>query len=217
MLIRIRATGALLTDRQFRDLHPSTSFPAQLTPATLDHFGADPVLEGLRPIGEPWQQAEPDGVEEVEGLWFTKYRLEPENEPTDWLDRLKAGRIEAVRSIVDARLAAGAAIPAGETTLHVALDDGSRADMGAMATTALAVQVTSGAVPWPESYQTGWITIENIRIPLPGPADGLALAAAVGVVYATIRQHGRDLKDAILAAENGAALAAIDIEDGWPG
>lgn len=98
--------------------------------------------------------------------------------------------------------------------LHVAIGDGSRADMGAMATTALAA--ASSAVPWPESYAVGWIAIENVRIPLPAPADGLALAATVGDWYARIVQRARTLKDAALAAEDAAALEAIDIEAGWP-
>jgi len=110
----------------------------------------------------------------------------------------------------DLMVAAGAPIGG----LHVAIGDGSRADMGAMATTALAA--ASDSTPWPASYAVGWIAIENVRIPLPAPADGLALAATVGDWYARIVQHARSLKDAVLAAEDVAALDAIDIEAGWP-
>lgn len=120
-------------------------------------------------------------------------------------------RIAAVDRRRDGLLALGA--PAGG--YHIALDEGGiRSDMGSMATTALAA--ISGAVPWPIAYQRGWITIENIRIPLPTPADGLALAASVGAWYAGLVQHARDLKDALLAAGDEAALDAIDIEAGWP-
>lgn len=133
----------------------------------------------------------------------------------DTFEGRQAAKVAAINARLAAALAAGAPVTAGEATLHVALDGGSRADMGAMATTALAA--ASGAVPWPESYQTGWITVENVRIPLATPADGLALAAGVGDHYAQIRQHGRDLKDAALAAEDDTALDAVDIETGWPG
>ena len=44
----------------------------------------------------------------------------------------------------------------------------------------------------------------------------LALAASVGDWYAAIVQHRRDLKDAALAAEDAAALDAIDVTTGWP-
>ncbi|WP_411035738.1 hypothetical protein [Shinella sp. BYT-45] len=125
--------------------------------------------------------------------------------------KARDAKLAAISARVAGLLAAG--YPAGGG-LHVALDDASRADMGAMATTAVAA--AGGGVPWPESYQTGWIAIENVRIPLATPADGLALAASVGDYYAQIRQHGRTLKDAVLAAEDVAGIAAVDIETGWP-
>ena len=83
-----------------------------------------------------------------------------------------------------------------------------------MAATASAA--ASGAVSWPESYARGWIAVENVRIPLATPADGLALAASVGDWYAAVVQRRRDLKDAALAAGDAAALDAIDITTGWP-
>ena len=132
-------------------------------------------------------------------------------EPEPSLDDLRTAKVAAITAAADARLTAGAPVSGG---LHVALDDGSRADLTAMATTATAA--ASGAVPWPESYSRGWITIENVRIPLDTPSDGLALAASVGDFYAAVIQNRRDLKDAALAATTADALAAIDIDAGWP-
>ncbi|MBN9027888.1 MAG: hypothetical protein J0H20_20445, partial [Rhizobiales bacterium] len=63
----------------------------------------------------------------------------------------------------------------------------------------------------------GWITIENVRIALPTPADGLGLAATVGNFYAALRQHGRNLKDLVEAAETIGEIDAIDETAGWPG
>jgi hypothetical protein len=77
MLIRIRDTGAVITDGEFRTMHGNTSFPQQLTVELLDSFGADPVLEGAQPTGEPWQYPVGDGVEEIGGQWFTKWTLGP--------------------------------------------------------------------------------------------------------------------------------------------
>ena len=90
----------------------------------------------------------------------------------------------------------------------------SKRAKGAMAATATAA--ASSAVAWPESYARGWITVENVRIPLATPAAGLALAASVGDWYAAVVQHRRDLKDAALAAGDSAALDAIDHFAGWP-
>ena len=73
MRLRIRETGAVVYDQEFRALHPNTSFPLVLTPETLDDFGADPVLEGPQPTLTVSQYARYDGVEETNGQWFTKY------------------------------------------------------------------------------------------------------------------------------------------------
>lgn len=132
--------------------------------------------------------------------------------PAPTLDDLRAAKLAAINVEAYARLSKGAPV---EVDLHLALDDGSRADLTAMAATATAA--SSGAVPWPDSYARGWITIENVRIPLITPAEGLTLAASAGAYYAAIVQHRRDLKDAALAAEDKASLDAIDVSTGWPG
>lgn len=132
--------------------------------------------------------------------------------PAPTFEDLRVAKIAAISASANALLAAGAPATGG---LHVALDDGSRADLTAMAATATAA--SAGAISWPESYSRGWVTIENVRIPLATPADGLALAASVGDWYAAVIQHRRDLKDAALAAEDAAALDAIDVTTGWPG
>lgn len=137
----------------------------------------------------------------------------PASEPMSFSDR-QAAMLAAVDGRMISLLAAGAPTVYQAQTLHVALDDGSRADLTAMATTAVAAAAQS--IPWPASYQTGWITMENVRIPLPAPADGLGLAALIGDYYAQIRQHGRNLKDTILAAQDNNDLDQIDIEAGWP-
>lgn len=125
-------------------------------------------------------------------------------------------REAAVRARIEAELAKGAPIEVSPGVfLHVALDASTRADLTGMVATALAA--ASSAVPWPESYQLGFIAIENVRIPLPTPAEGLGLAALVGDRYARIVQNGRDLKDAVAAAADEAELDAVNVDGGWPG
>lgn len=136
--------------------------------------------------------------------------LSPEP-PAPSLIALRVAKLAKISATADALLSAGAPVSGG---LHIALDDGSRADLTAMAATATAA--SAGTVAWPESYSRGWITIENVRIPLATPAAGLTLAATVGDWYAALVQHRRDLKDAALAAGDEAALDAIDIAAGWP-
>ena len=151
----------------------------------------------------------PDGVgigwSHGSGGWIAPVEPEPS------FDSLRSAKIVDIAAAADELLAAGAPVAGG---LHIALDDGSRADLTAMAATATAA--SASAIAWPESYSRGWITIENVRIPLATPTAGLTLAASAGDYYAAIVQHRRDLKDAALAAANVAALDAINISAGWP-
>ena len=63
---------------EFRQLHSSTSFPQQITEATLNDFGADVVFEGPQASGGTvYQYSQRSGVEEIGGKWYTKYVLGP--------------------------------------------------------------------------------------------------------------------------------------------
>lgn len=77
MEIRIRNTGEVVTECEFRRLHQNTSLPA-LTPELLEALGADPVLHG--PDAQNllwWQHSQRDGVEQINGKWYTKYIAGP--------------------------------------------------------------------------------------------------------------------------------------------
>lgn len=148
---------------------------------------------------------------EIEAGWL--YDGESFAAPPTYLPTLaerQAAMIAAIDSLRAERIDAGAPVYG----LWIAIDDGARADLGAMATTALAA--AAGSVPWPAAYALGWITTTNERIALETPADGLALAAQVGAYYAGLVQHARSLKDAVLAADNDA-LDGLDVDAGWPG
>jgi hypothetical protein len=75
MEIRIRETGQVTTDSEFRAAHPNVSFPAALTAELLSEFGADPVLNGPAPTANRYQTVYRDGVEQISGNWFTKFSL----------------------------------------------------------------------------------------------------------------------------------------------
>jgi hypothetical protein len=78
MLIRNRLTGELTTISQFKSSQPNTSFPKQITTEILDSFGYDPVLEGAQSsVTAPYEVSVRDGVEEIEGQWFTRYITGP--------------------------------------------------------------------------------------------------------------------------------------------
>jgi hypothetical protein len=78
MELRNRTTGAVITEDAFRRDNRNTSFPPRLTGEIIDEFGYDPVLEGAQAtVTPPYQYSQRDGVEEVNGQWFTKYVAGP--------------------------------------------------------------------------------------------------------------------------------------------
>jgi hypothetical protein len=82
MTIRIRSTGQLMQDSEFRMLLKSAANAAwkapELTQEILDIIGADPVFEGPQASGGTvYQYSQYDGIEQVEGKWYTKYILGP--------------------------------------------------------------------------------------------------------------------------------------------
>ena len=78
MEIRNRATGELTTISQFKASLPNTSFPKQFTTDVLDSFGFDALLQGPQAtVTAPYEISVRDGVEEIEGQWFTKYITGP--------------------------------------------------------------------------------------------------------------------------------------------
>ena len=78
MEIRIRASGQVMTESEFRSSHPNTSFPSVLTVELLNSYDADPIFEGPQASGGTvYQFSQRSGVELVNGKWFTKYVLGP--------------------------------------------------------------------------------------------------------------------------------------------
>jgi hypothetical protein len=78
MEIRNRSTGAVITDSQLRDDNPQTSFPKQITTEILDSYGYDAVLNGAAAsVTGPYETSVRDGVEEIDGQWFTKFVVGP--------------------------------------------------------------------------------------------------------------------------------------------
>jgi hypothetical protein len=78
MQIRIRESGQVMFENEFRALHLNTSFPLQLSESLLNDMGADVVFEGPQATGgDVYQYSQRAGVEQVDGKWYTKYVLGP--------------------------------------------------------------------------------------------------------------------------------------------
>lgn len=165
-----------------------------------DGTSSDAVLDQMPP-GASIIAVRPSERHVLEGGQWT---AQPES-----LDEARGRKRAEIDTIADAMMAIGAPY-AG---YHVAVDASSRANLTAIAATALAA--ISGAMEWPGPYAQGWITSENVRVPLPSPQDGLTLANSAGEFYASLVQHKRTLKDAVLAAVTVAEVDAVDVEGGW--
>jgi hypothetical protein len=80
MQIRIRQTGAVMYEAEFRAYQKANGGPTWDTTTTevLTALGADVVFEGPQASGGTvYQYSQRDGVEQISGKWYTKYILGP--------------------------------------------------------------------------------------------------------------------------------------------
>ena len=100
MEIRIRATGQVMLESELRQWAKDNDGPSwdQTTPEVLEALGADPVLEGPQAQPTRYQVAFRDGVQEIEGQWFTKYSVADMD-----ADAIAAKDAEQAKSVRDQR------------------------------------------------------------------------------------------------------------------
>lgn len=98
MQIRIKETGEVVSEQGFRALNSNTSMPQQLTEAAINDLGGDVVLEGPQAQPTRYQVAFADGVEQIDGKWYTKYSVaEMEQDAITAKDAEQAKGIRATR------------------------------------------------------------------------------------------------------------------------
>jgi hypothetical protein len=79
MQIRIRESGAVMYESEFRAYQKANGGPSWETTTTevLEALGADVVFEGPQAQPTRYQFSFADGVEQTGGKWYTKYILGP--------------------------------------------------------------------------------------------------------------------------------------------
>ena len=80
MQIRIRETGAVVFDNEFRQYAQTQGaiFGTPVTEEFINQYGGDIVFEGPQASGGTvYQYSQRAGVEQVDGKWYTKYILGP--------------------------------------------------------------------------------------------------------------------------------------------
>lgn len=100
MEIRLRSAGKVITDGEFRALHPTTSFPPQLSVELLDSFDADVVFEGPQPTTTRYQFVARQGVIQMsDGNWYRNYvAVDMSDEAKAALDAQEAALVRAERN-----------------------------------------------------------------------------------------------------------------------
>ena len=105
MQVRIRETGAVMYESEFRAYQHANGGPSWETTTTeiLDNLGADVVFEGAQASPTRYQVAFADGVEQIGGKWYTKWSvMDMDQEAKDALDTTQA---EAMRKQRNEKLA----------------------------------------------------------------------------------------------------------------
>lgn len=80
MEIRIRSTGAVMLEGELRQWAKSNGGPSwdETTAEVLEALGADVVLEGPQATTTPpYEFSYRDGVQQIDGKWYTKYSVGP--------------------------------------------------------------------------------------------------------------------------------------------
>ena len=101
MEIRVRATGAAMQEQEFRAYQQANGGPTwdRTTDEVLEALGADVVFEGPQAQPTRYQVAYRDGVQEIDGKWFTKYSVvDMEQDAKDALDAQQAKSVREQRN-----------------------------------------------------------------------------------------------------------------------
>jgi hypothetical protein len=84
---------------EFRALHANTSFPAQLSEQLINDMGADIVFQGPQAQPTRYQVAFADGVEQIDGKWFTKHSVSDiDDQAKAALDTTQAASVRSTRN-----------------------------------------------------------------------------------------------------------------------
>ena len=187
---------------------------------TVFEIGGNGIWTGAtREIGEadgllgPWTRSPVPALAEGEYAEFDGigWRIVT---AAEWLDVRKRAKRDAVSALIDAKLSGGYVHnfgePFGEKRLQTRNIEDRTNWLTSQASYSAAVAGGAGAI-----MGAAFRSEDNVNITL-SYADGLDVLLAMAGWGAAHYARSWALKDLITAAEDEAALEAIDIESGWP-
>lgn len=78
MEILLLDTQQVVSEFEFRAMYPNTSFPQLLVKEILEDFDAVAIMEGPQAVTtNPYEYSYRNGIQEINGKWFTKYDIGP--------------------------------------------------------------------------------------------------------------------------------------------
>ena len=98
---RIRETGEVVSDSEFRLRNKHTSFPRIIDEPLQDQFGIDMIFEGPQKQGPPpYSQTYRDGIECIKGKWYTKYSIRQQDKKQiddNWAENIRKRRDQLIK------------------------------------------------------------------------------------------------------------------------
>lgn len=122
-------------------------------------------------------------------------------DPPQTLATLRAARKAAAQAAFAARIALG--MPWGDATVQI--DDASQGR--------ISVAVMMAQYGLPDGFT--WRMADNSAVPLDA-AELVTMARAAGAYVTALRMRYWQIVDAIAAAADAGAVAAVDVDAGWP-
>lgn len=191
-----------------RGLNPDTSFPATLSPALLAEYGVVQVGEIAPPATAETEMARELAPVKTAGVWRQAWAVEALSAPavTAKLAERKADMVARLKDRRDIAIDAGCMVSG---IGRFDSDDAARANLTGAVTGAI---VSQGAA---QPFAVGWKLADNTVVSLTGAQiinAGMAVLSRVSACHARAQTLGAQIK----GAADFAALAAIDLDGGWP-
>lgn len=203
MDIRIKATGAFVSEQAFRQMHPNVSFPAELTNELLQVFGADKIIKTAQPAMTALQMLSSKIEQDPQdGLWKQVW-------VTESVEVASAKAILKQRVTEKRWMVETGSIDLGGSRINTGVDDQNR----------ISNVVLNGQRMGLPSVKfkgaTGWVEMPLANV----VAIADAVALHVQACFARECDHHTAI-DAIADIEGGLTaieqLEAYDINAGWP-
>lgn len=205
MQYRIRNTGDVKTEAEFRAAYPNTSIPRPITDQIANGLGADVVVEAERPATTEFATFAAGPVEQIEGVWTQTWVSTPVGIAAA-RDVLKAQNLAKRLSLQAAGIAY--TFPDGAGTVQTR-NDTDVGNINAVATAGVALAGQGVTDPVLKFRDT-----ENVTHPLT-PSQAVAFGLAISDAISGLYETKWTIDGQIDALTTVAECEAFDVDAEW--